>query len=343
MTNREIAHQLKISPAALSLILNHKPGVSDATRERVLKEITDMGYAHLIKKKEETASLSSNFAFVIYKKTGKILNQHPFFLLLMESIENRARKYGFNIMLTTIDERMDVPSQIQNLLDMKIKGMVIFATEMDENNIDCFKKLDIPFIAIDNDFPRLDINTVCINNAIGTFQAIEYLVQMGHTQIGYLQSADSISSFREREYGYQEALTYFSLSLNPDFVVKVPYTEEGSYQAFKKYLTGKPKLPTAFVSDDDTIASGVIRALSEKGIRIPDDISVIGFNDRPSCEITIPPLTSINVPRHSFGSEAIDALMKLVNRREHDSNMTRSLKLRIGTQLTIRSSVCSIK
>ncbi|MDD3337379.1 MAG: LacI family DNA-binding transcriptional regulator [Lachnospiraceae bacterium] len=339
MTNREIANQLNISPAALSLILNHKPGVSDSTRERVLKAITDMGYSHLIKKRQTPESLPSNFAFVIYKKNGKILNQHPFFLLLMESIENRARKYGYNIMLTTIDKKMDVMPQIRNLEEMNIKGVIIFATEMDASDIQHFEVLKVPFVAIDNNFPHLDVNTVCINNEIGTYQAVEYLVNMGHKKIGYLQSNDTISSFCEREQGYQNAMNTFGLSLDSAHIFKIPYTEEGSYQAFKKLLDTNIELPTAFVSDDDTIATGVMKALTEKGLRIPEDVSIVGFNDRPSCEISSPPLTSINVPRHSFGSEAVDALVKMVQRREHDSNMTRSLKLRIGTQLTIRSSV----
>lgn len=96
MTNREIAQKLGISPAALSLIINHKPGVSDSTRDRVLTELQEMGCDNLIKK--APAVPSNNLCFIIYKRHGEVLDLHPFFLLLMESIETRARSYGYNIL-----------------------------------------------------------------------------------------------------------------------------------------------------------------------------------------------------------------------------------------------------
>ena len=97
MTNKEIAQKLGISPAALSLIINHKPGVSDATRTKVLSQLKEMGYGNLIKK--VSAPAGTNLAFIIYKRHGEILDLHPFFLLLMENIENHSRSFGYNIIL----------------------------------------------------------------------------------------------------------------------------------------------------------------------------------------------------------------------------------------------------
>lgn len=111
------------------------------------------------------------------------------------------------------------------------------------------------------------------------------------------------------------------------------------YQTFRGILKERPALPSAFVCDDDTIASGVMRALAEAGYHVPEDISVIGFNDRPSSEMTSPPLTSVNVPRTSFGAEGIDALVRLIQKREQGITEVRPLKLRIGTQLVCRESV----
>ena len=108
MTNKEIAKLLDISPAALSLILNHKPGVSDQTRANVLQKVTEMGYGHLIKPVKKENAADQTICFVVYLKHGKILNQHPFFLLLMESIESHARKLGYNITLITMDANSSV-------------------------------------------------------------------------------------------------------------------------------------------------------------------------------------------------------------------------------------------
>lgn len=341
MTHRELAGQLNISPAALSLILNNKPGVSDATRIRIKKQLSDMGYAHLIKKSD--IPVLDQIAFIVYKRHGEILDQHPFFLLMMESIENHARKHNYQVILTSFDIRASLESQFEIIRQMPIKGAIIFGTEMQDDDIAHIQRLPVPYVVIDNDFPQYDINTVAINNTIGTYEAVEHLVNMGHRNIGYLKSRTFINSFYERDLGYHSALSHFGYPLDENNIVTLRYTEEGSYQDFLQYLSDSPALPTAFVADDDTIAIGALRALREKGYSVPDDISIVGFNDRPSCSISQPPLTSINVPRYSFGSEAVDMLMKLIERADSGNKNDRSLKLRIGTQLTIRDSVRKIK
>ena len=337
MTHRELASQLNISPAALSLILNNKPGVSDATRMKIKKQLSDMGYAHLIRKND--IAVLDQIAFIVYKRHGKILDQHPFFLLMMEGIETHARKYNYQVILTSFDIRSAPETQVETIRQMPIKGAIIFGTEMQDDDISYLQHLNVPYVVIDNDFPQYDINTVAINNTIGTYEAIEYLIRMGHRNIGYLKSSTSIKSFDERDLGYHAALSGFGYPLKEKNIVMLRYTEEGSYQDFLNYLSASPALPSAFVADDDTIAIGALRALREKGYSVPEDISVIGFNDRPSCEISQPPLTSINVPRHSFGSEAVDMLMKLIDKAASGGKNERSLKLRIGTQLIVRDSV----
>lgn len=337
MTNREIAKQLGISPAALSLIINHKSGVSDATRAQVLQQLKDMGYEHLIKK--VPVAPANNLAFVIYKRHGDILDHHPFFLLLMENIETHARKFGYNTLIFTIDKRHDLEPQIQHLEEMNCKGAILFATEMYEDDMAYFDALTMPLVTLDNDFPYLSCNSVSINNQMGTHQAIRHLVEHGLTEIGYLKSQRRISSFDEREQGYKAALKAYSLKLKPENIIDLHYSEEGSYRDMRSYLQDHPSIPEAFVCDDDTIAAGAIHAITEYGYRVPTDISIIGFNDRPTCEVTNPPLTSINVSKHSFAVEAVNELLRLIDHSENSSEETRSRKIRIGTKLVVRNSV----
>lgn len=339
MTNKEIAKKLGISPAALSLVINHKPGVSEETRTTVLAKLQEMGYEYLIKKMPSVPS--SNLCFIIYKRHGEILDMHPFFLLLMENIENHARTYGYNILLCTIDKRRPMEPQIQHLNELDCRGAILFATEMMDEDIKEFLNLQIPIVAMDNDFTRLTCNSISINNQMGTYQAIEYLTQMNHSRIGYLKSNIRISSFKERHLGYESALKHFGLSFAPADILSVHYSEEGSYRDVKHYLESNPKvvLPSAFVCDDDTIASGALRAFNEMGYSVPDDISIIGFNDRPVCEVTEPPLTSVNVSKRTFSVETVDELIRLINNQEIISAETRSRKIRIGTKLIVRESV----
>lgn len=344
MTNRELAQHLGISPAALSLILNEKPGVSETTRNRVISELREMGYAHLLKKipqpEAEDKSMPDNYeqiCFVTYKRHGKILNQHPFFMLLMESIEERARQQGYHIVLMTVDHTGNIPKQMEVLKAMQVQGILLFALEMQPEDVDAFRATGLPLVALDNQFSHQPVHTVSIDNEMGTYQAIEHLARLGHRKIGYLQSDVAVSSFIERASGYRSAAAAFGLELEP--AIRVPYAEVGSYQTFRQILEEKPTLPSAFVCDDDTIASGAMRALAEAGYCVPEDVSVVGFNDRPSSEVTSPPLTTVNVARASFGAEGVDALAKLIQKRKQGITENRPLKLRIGTQLICRKSV----
>lgn len=344
MTHRELAQKLGVSPATLSLVINHKPGLSQATRARVLEQLESLGLQDMLRKPNLSAdpveASGNNICFVAYKRHGKILDFSPFFLLIMESVESCAHKNGYNLLFLTIDRRQPIPEQIRRLRDMNCAGAVIFATEMLSDDVTIFDQLPFPHVILDNDFPELNIDSVAINNLIGMYQAVEHLAQLGHKKIGYLKSSTFINSFGEREVGFRQAMSRLSLPLDERFVVELNYTEEGSYQEFRTFLTSSPELPSAFVADDDTIAAGAIKALAEAGYCIPEDISIVGFNDRPVCDLTNPPMTSIRVPKYAFGAMAIDLLVK----RIHDANIRRdaihSLKYRIGTELIVRSSTC---
>lgn len=345
MTYREIAKQLNISPATLSLVLNSKPGISEATRQRVLNGVEELGLSHLIRAGTEGTAPAGNLGLVIFKRNGSILDRHSFFLLLMESLEGQAQRNGYGLLLSNVDCRNALAPQLVRLNDMDIQGAVIFATEMTASDLDCLAGLRYPFVLMDNDFTLLNVDTVAINNEMGTYQAVAHLVKLGYRRIGYLKCSERISSFRERELGYRRALQSFGLVLEPLDILEVRYSEEGSYLDFKRLFSETRELPRAFVTDDDTIVSGFVRALLEFGIRVPQDISVVGFNNRPSCELFSPPLTSVDVPKHSFGAEAVDMLVQLIKKHQEGGQHNRygrALKLRICTKLVERQSTRSL-
>lgn len=358
MTNRELAEQLGISPAAFSLIINHKPGISEQTRQRVLAALDEMGLSHLVKDKKTAAdddsssaaasqvsssfpSYRGNLCFTIFKHNGVVMGHHPFFLLLMESIENRAREYGYNVMLRTLDSSADILEQILQLNHSGVEGVLIMATEMAEEELTYFKDLKIPHVFLDNDFTFDRVNSVSINNQMGTFQAIKHLSEMGHKQIGYIKSSNRISSWEERSIGFRNAAELLGVTLPSEYIFQVRYDEEGSYQDMLEILQKQPPLPSAFVFEDDVVAAGVCRALKEFGYRVPEDISLIGFNNRPICELTQPRLTSVDVPKNSFGVSGIDVLIRLISDLAEGSN--RTVKHRISTNLIKRESVYRIE
>lgn len=335
LTNKQLAKQLKISETTLSFIINNKPGIAEKTRARVIEGLHALGYGHILKK--DTPILSKNICFVVYKRHGGILNQSPFYLLLMEQIEERGRNLGFNLVVRMIDAADAADRYIRDLNASGFSGAIVFATEMLDDDMAHFKGAVLPVVSLDNDFTHLNVDSVVINNRVGMYKAIEHLAANGHREIGYLQSKTFINSFGERDEGYGKALRRFGLEHAPGRRFKLGYTEEESCRDFKKALAAGAKLPTAFVADDDTIAVGAMRALAEHGVRVPEDVSVIGFDDRPLCQLTTPRLTSVCVPKGRFGSLAVDLLAERIAKPVEDEADYR--KVEVGVELALRESV----
>lgn len=344
MTHRDLAKQLNISPAALSLIINGKPGISDKTRERVLNQLKELGMTELIKAHASSRSFlnhneSKSICFVVYKRNGEVLDRSPFFLFIIEGVENEARKNGYGTMFFTIDKRNDLPSQIKTLQSIGCEGVIVFATEMFEDDIEIFSALPFPCVFIDNLFIHSSVDSVAIDNEFGTYQAVNYLFNCGHRKIGYLKSSNYINSFNQRYSGFISALNSLQIPFDSRFVVEVDYSEGGSYHNFKRILQAGFSLPTAFLADSDTIAAGVGRALLEKGYKLPQDVSIIGFDDRPLCVEFVPAITTIRIPKYSFGAAAVDLLVKRINEKHTQQIVTHHYKNLIGTELVIRESV----
>ncbi len=338
LTNREIAGRLGISETAFSYIINNKPGIAEKTRARVIKEIVKLGYAHLLKK--DTPPPGKSICFVIHKRHGRILNQSPFYLLLMEQIEEQARKTGFNLNVRTIDTADSPELHIKDLNQSGVSGLIVFATEMLDEDMLHYKLAEMPVVSMDNDFTHLGFDSVVINNRAGTYKAVEHLVRNGHRKIGYLQSKIYINSFGERDEGYQSAMRHFGIEPSPKLRFRLGFLEEESYRDFKKILAGRVELPSAFVSDDDTLSVGVMRALLEHGVSVPEEISLLGFDDRPVCQLTQPQLTTIASHRDNFGVLAVDLLVERIAHPPADSADYR--KVAAGIRLMVRESVGNI-
>jgi DNA-binding LacI/PurR family transcriptional regulator len=188
------------------------------------------------------------------------------------------------------------------------------STEMRATDVAQFEHLGVPIVLLDNWFPTKNLDSVVIDNSRGAWTAVRYLRNMGHTDIGYLHSRTEIRNFLERKDGYIQAMRYFNTSdIDPRHtIIEVGSTMESAYEDMNRYLDGNPYLPTAYFADNDLIAMSCIRALKDHGIRVPEDISVIGFDDVSTAAIADPPLTTMAVPKTNMGGLAVRRLVEHV-------------------------------
>jgi LacI family transcriptional regulator len=337
LKSKDIAKVLGVSPATVSLVLNNKPGISEETRLRILNFLTENGY-DVSKLTAQPSDSKKVIQFTVYKKHGKVVSDTPFFSELIESIHRAARNEGYDLTITYIDEKLDNLSSILSMVEQSdIAGMIILATEMYAKDLEPFHRLNLPILLLDSQFDDHDINTVCINNSDGIYKAVKYLTDLGHSKIGYLHSNIWIYNFEQRMLRFVQHMRDKSLVIPDDYFFHLEPTIEGSYRDMKALLAAGKEIPQALFADNDIIAFGAIKALKEAGYSIPNDVSIIGFDDTPYCELLEPKLTTIRVFKQQMGTIAVNRLIQCI-----DATNQCVQKTYIGTQLVERKSVKKI-
>lgn len=334
MRAKEIAKMLGVSTSTVSLVINNKPGVSEAKRREIVDKIRELGCEYLLRGDRQDRE---NIGFVIYKRKGNIVDESPFFTYFLEGVTAQLMSWNYNLTILYMSSTMSRAEQAQILNGSKCVGFIVFAVEMIYDDMQVFKDSRFPFVMLDNSFLVNDVDTVAINNASGVRTALNHLMQRGHRRIGYIRSKVMINSFEDRFTAYRSILAYRNLEYRECDVVCVGYSDIEARQDMRAYIESTKDLPTAFLSDNDLIACGAMKGILDAGLRVPDDISVVGFDDRPIAATAEPPLTTMMVPKDVFGNNCVDMLVQKIKvPRDY------ALKMDIGTILVERSSVKSI-
>lgn len=328
---KDISKEAGVSVATVSNALNHKQGVNAQTAERVFEAAKRLGYY--------TESHISKVKFVIYKRNGVIVEDTPFFQMMIAGVEEECRSRGMEMVLCNLDRRdANFEEQLRWVQNDKSSGVILLGTEMLDEDAPLISGLTVPFVVIDYWKEDMAFNTVLINNADASRMATDYLIHKGHKKIGYLRGDFRIRPFQARASGYRSALRRASLPLTQEHVITLRPTMNGAYEDMRQYLSRGHKLPTAFFADNDMIALGAVKAMADMGIRVPDDVSVVGFDDLPFSSISAPPLTTLRVPKQEMGRVAVRRVSELIKTGE-----SLCLKQQVLPMFIERDSVRSIE
>ena len=331
---QDIAKIAGVSPGTVSNALNDRKGVGKDTKEKIIKIAEEMGYFRNSKKSEGRV-----IRLIKYKKNGHVVADTPFFSSLIEACEKECRKNGYELLISQVVYGEHTKEDVYKIVNHhKIDGILLIATEMDEADFKYFDGIEIPIVVIDSYFKEVNYDYVAINNTKGAYSATKYLIDKGHENIGLLGSNIEIKNFKYRFEGYKKTLETFNLEFNESNNIYVDPTIEGSYNDFKAYLEkNRNNLPTAFFALNDIIALGAIKAMNEEGINVPNDVSLVGFDDIPFSSYSNPGVTTVKVHTKTMGRTAVKRLMEAI-----ENHIEITLKIEINTELIERESVKSL-
>ncbi|AEM77580.1 MULTISPECIES: LacI family DNA-binding transcriptional regulator [Thermoanaerobacter] len=330
VTMKDIAERLNLSINAVSLALNDKVGVSEETRKIVLKTADEMGYFD-----ENPSFIAKNhFRNICLLIEERNFRDTHFYTKVILGIENEAKKNNYDILVNFMNQDdFQVPSSVET---RKVSGILVVGTIKDEH-LEKLLKYDIPTVLVDHASFTISTDAVLTQNMPGSYMATQYLIRKGHTQIGFFGEIDFSLSFKERWLGFNEAMRNAGLNVDPIFNVNPGYCVIGqveqyvlskNYKEVANIISKLDKLPTAWVCSNDSAAITLYNALSILGIKVPDDISVVGFDDIDICNIVTPHLTTIRINKELMGAKAVKRLLwRMENPKEPCDHIRMEVKL----------------
>lgn len=352
MTAKELAKILGLSPSAVSLALNDRPGVSDQTRKLVKAEAKKQGYRQKPSAHPAAEESIRSIRYVIFLDSGMAVKETSFYSFVLRGIESEAKRHGYNVLVSYFSAQEDWTEQAR-LLGMDVCGIILLATELQEdhfrriltNQTICRQWSEIPVVLVDNSAALLDLDSVKSDNFCGARAAANTLFDRGFADVGYLRSTTRIASFVEREAGLQ--ISRRDHGIGPDKALSVIDVASSADQAkvdMDAFLDGGGEPVRAYFADNDIIAAACIRSLKDHGFRVPEDVSVIGFDDMPLCTLFDPPLTTIGIKKTTIGKIAMHLLLERIQAGQSalgPKGPDACLKITLSTKLIERGSVIS--
>lgn len=325
MNIKEVARIAKVSTATVSRTINGSDKVSEETALRVRRAIEKLRYYPDTNARALGSGRSNLYGLIISDITN------PFFPELVKSFEDVAMRHGKEVLVANTNyDPVRAEHCARRMLQRKVDGVAIMTSEVHSQVLEDFHQQRIPLVFLDTARSRENVSRIVIDYPSGIESAVEHLRSIGHTAIGYIAGPARYHSARIRHKAFVKSMQQRGLLIPGHFIQKGDHTIGGGYDAMAVMLAG-PVLPKAVITSNDLTAIGALRAIRDKGLRVPEDISLVGFDDITFSSYTQPPLTSIRIPRNEIAETAFHALVKMRNHPNFNI-------LHIPTELVIRQS-----
>lgn len=327
-TMLSVAELASVSIATVSRVINAPERVAPQTRERVLQAMRQLGYSY----NAVAGSLSRQRTMTLGLIIPTITN--PIFAESTRGVQEFATSQNYALLIGNTDYQADAEERlVRTFRQHRVDGMIVTSSHAESPALLAAQEFGIPVVLTYSSRTRSSLPSVGVDNAAGAATAVGYLARLGHRRIGMLAGTFSASDRSYARYeGYRAGLAAHNITPDPALLVEVAYTlAQGAVGLLR--LLDQPDPPTAVFCSNDILAFGAIRAAFDRGLRVPEDVSIIGFDDSPMAAITNPRLTTISQPAYEMGYRACDMLCALI-----DDAQPPSPTIVLPTELRIRET-----
>jgi LacI family transcriptional regulator len=324
---RDVAETAEVSITTVSHVINNTRPVSEALRLRVQTAMVELGY--------QPNKLARSLRKGKTNTIGVIVpdNINPFFAEVARGIEDTSFQHGYSVILCNSDRDLHKERLYTSVLvEKQVDGILFVAAGMSADNIQPLLKRKMPLVVVDRQIPGMAVDSVVADHRHGGWLATRHLIELGHRRIGCIVGPEEVTSSAERVAGYRKALEDHGLPLDESLIIQGDFQYESGYQAGERLLN-LDRPPTAIFACNDLMAVGAMSRALETGLRVPADLSVIGFDDIRLAVYANPPITTIKQPKYEMGVIAAELLIS----RMHDLDRAPGQQV-LETSLVVRQS-----
>lgn len=307
----QIAKELGISNATVSRALNDRPGVGAETREKILERARELKYTPGIMARGLATSQTFTVGFFVREKPSLPAHNDPFYTEILHGVEQICARSDYHVTIATLTgEILAKPAEFRFTRERRIDAMILAGPDIPNDFIMSMLQTNLPVVIVDNRLDHSQVDTVNCDDEKGAFMAAQHLISLGHQHIGVLSGPKHWASNTRRVRGYRNAI------LEADLLFQVVHmdrtTIESGEEAYRQIIRQHPHL-TALCAVNDSMAIGAIRAARADKKSIPDDLSIVGFDDIAWASLNDPPLTTIRIPKQQMGKEAANRILARLN------------------------------
>lgn len=304
-TLKDVADYAHVSRATVSRVLNNNPNVAPDLRERVLEAVEQLGYHPNRAARRLRANISAVFGLIISDI------ENPFFISVVRGVEDIAYAHQLSVVLCNTDEDPDKQRMyLQVMLAERVAGLVISPTSVnDAQDFEQLRQSNIPIILLDRRVHNFEADSVTIDNVTGAYTAVKHLIDLGHKRIGMIGGSADLTTGSERYEGYRKALNTAGIKVDDRLIKMGDFKTDSGYRLALEFIHSAHP-PSALFVANNLMTQGTLRALREHGVRIPDDLALVGFDDMPWSGDLCPPLTAVSQPTYELGQETVHLLLR---------------------------------
>lgn len=329
---RTVAALAKVSIATVSRTVNGSPAVSEKLSKRVWQAIEQLNYYPNTHARSLVSGRSRLFGIIVENITN------PFFPELIQSFEEIAVANGYEILVSSSNSDPAVLTTcVRRMIERKVEGVAVLTFGEEEPVLDQLAQHNIPLVLAEFKLADEKSSTILLDYTTGMRAAVGHLAALGHREIGFLAGPHTLHSAVTRENEFRTSMKELGLTIQPEWIIECDHMLKGGVAGFERLLALAER-PTAIVCSNDMTAIGVLRAAYMAGLRVPEDLSVIGLDDIDFAEYTLPPLTTIRMSRTDLARAAFEALRQ---QAEADPGAKTQREFLVSTTLMVRGSTAA--